>query len=134
MLFCIILPCFCPLQRVTQASTKRMLETSSVQSALRTVSAMEKAQPSVTVRGAFTGLRKILRRWPAHVSSSHGAFVFTHNRGLVSIEFVECSCGLLEIRFSCKSSLVSRTYLCVKCALKSLWMNYMAFVLLPHLH
>lgn len=114
MLFCVILPCFCPLQHVIQASTKRMLETSSVQSALHTVSAMEKALPSVTARGAFTGLRKILRQWPVHVSSSHRAFVFTNNRELVSIELVERSCGLLEIHCSCKSSLISRTYLCVK--------------------
>lgn len=109
---------FLPLQRVTQASTKHMLETSSVQNALHTVSAMEKAPPSATARGAFTGLRKILPRWPVHVSSRLGAFVFTHNRVLVSIELVEHSCGLLEIRCSCKSSLVSRTYLCVKVCIK----------------
>lgn len=119
-LFCVILSCFCPPtphpQRVTQASTKRMLGTSSVQSALRTVSATEKAQPSVTARGAFTGLRKILRRWPVHVSSSHGAFVFTHNR--VGIDWARGTLLRSLLRCSYKSSLVSRTYLCVKVCIK----------------
>lgn len=80
MLLCVMLLCFCPPQRVTQASTKRTLETSSVQSALPTASATARALPPVTARGAFTGLTKIRPRWLVHVSSSDRPFVFTYNR------------------------------------------------------
>lgn len=52
--------------------------------------------------------------------------------------FVSRATGLLQwslwICCGCKSSLVCRTYLVWNCTLESLWMNYMAFVQLPHLH
>lgn len=59
---------FCHPQHATQASTRHLLETSSVQSALHTVSAMEKALQSAAVRRASSGPRKILQLWLAHVS------------------------------------------------------------------
>lgn len=58
----------CHPQHATQASTKHTLETSSVQSARRIVSAMEKGLLSATVRRVSSGLRKILQLWLVHVS------------------------------------------------------------------
>lgn len=60
--------CLCYPQHVIQASTRHMLEISNVQSALRTVSAMEKVLLSVAVRRVSSGLRKILQLWLVHVS------------------------------------------------------------------
>lgn len=54
---------FCHPQHATQASTRRMLGTSSVQSALHIVSAMEKGLLSAAVRRASSGLRKIPQLW-----------------------------------------------------------------------
>lgn len=51
---------------VVQASTRHMLETLNVQSALRIVSAMEKHLLSAAVRKASSGLRKILQLWLVH--------------------------------------------------------------------
>lgn len=61
--------CVCHPQHVVQASTRHMLETLNVQSALRIVSAMEKHLLSAAVRKASSGLRKILQLWLVHVST-----------------------------------------------------------------
>lgn len=73
---------FCHPQHVVQASTKHLLETSSVQSALHTVSVMEKALQSAAVRKASSGQRKILQLCLAHVSTSLTTYllpIITHN-------------------------------------------------------
>ena len=63
-------------QHANQASSRHMLETSTVQSALRIVSAMEKGLLSAAVRRASSGRRKILHPWLVHVS-------IPANRGLM---------------------------------------------------
>lgn len=84
---------FCHPQRATQASTKRMLETSSVQNALRIVTAMEKGLRSATARRASSGLRKILQLWLVHVSiTANHAWYF-----LIPIKTTDA--GLLVVFF-----------------------------------
>lgn len=78
--------CVCHPQHVVQASTRHMLETLNVQSALRIVSAMEKHLLSAAVRKASSGLRKILQLWLVHVSTPEKKKGFKHDRHTVCFD------------------------------------------------
>lgn len=72
---CILLS-LCSAQHAVLGSTRHMQETSSVQSVLHTVSAMEKELPSAAAKKASSEPRKIHQRWHAHVSLAYFLYIF----------------------------------------------------------